>query len=126
MSHLWHSRWWQPGNPSIKVRKVSELFWEEKGDLRFKSVCEAALGRINTELTFMEKSEDNKKLRVSDIIEKTIKESDTLLNFLMMLSQQQNLGLHSEYTLYAIENLFCYHYFGRIFEIYRRQMAANC
>ena len=74
----------------------------------------------------MEKQVDNKKLRVYDILDKLIKEADSLYQFIMFSSSTIAQNAHSEYILYAIENMLCYTFLNRIFELYRRQMPENC
>lgn len=50
----------------------------------------------------MEKQEDLKKLRVADIIDKLIKEVDSLFEFAMLAGKPIIQGTHHEYILYAI------------------------
>ena len=64
----------------------------------------------------MEDNIQDPKLKISNLIDTLVKETDSLFNFIIFSNKESLLSnTTSDYILYAIENLLCYTFFPRIF-----------
>lgn len=91
----------------FKYRKISGILVDGNSDKRLKTLFDTSLMRIRTQI---EEHLINEKQRVSEIMQKIINETNSLFTSICNTPGISQMGLHQDYTLYAIENLYCYNF----------------